>query len=125
QGDEKEAHRGPALLLLWPAMSFLLVALAYAGAGPRLFGKRPDGRLTWWLLPFLLPFLLLTWSTWHLYRRLSREVVASEVVLGLWIGRRPLRNEVPPGVGLVVDLTAEFPKSPGIERGTPYRCLST
>ena len=48
---------GVWLLLLWPAASFGVVALAYAGAGPRVFGKQPDGRMRPWALAALLPKL--------------------------------------------------------------------
>jgi hypothetical protein len=36
---------GWAWLLAWPAVSFLVVAIAYAGAGPGLLGKRSDGTI--------------------------------------------------------------------------------
>ncbi len=36
---------GWAYLLLWPALSFLLVAFAYFGAGPTVFGKQASGTL--------------------------------------------------------------------------------
>ncbi len=65
-------HAG-GLLLAWPAASLLLVGAAYAGLGPRVLGKRPDGRLAWWAVLLLGPFLLLTWLVWHGQRLLSRE----------------------------------------------------
>jgi len=64
---------GWAWLLVWPAVSFLLVTAAYLGLGPRIFGKRPNGRHAWWAVALLLPFLLLTWVVWHLLRLVSRE----------------------------------------------------
>ncbi|MCP3140243.1 phosphatase domain-containing protein [Pyxidicoccus xibeiensis] len=114
---------GPWLLLLWPAVSFGLVALAYAGAGPRLFGKQPDGRLRPWALAALLPYLLLTWATWHLARRLSREPTHAQVVPGLFVGRRLLPGELPPGTHTVLDLTSEFPEPEGIRRACHYVSL--
>src|SRR5215472_6333827 len=76
--------QGLCWLLLWPAVSFGWVALAYAGLGPRLFGKRPDGRMAWWAVLLLLPYLLLAWGLWHLHRLLSKEDAWNEVAPGLY-----------------------------------------
>jgi protein-tyrosine phosphatase len=116
---------GLAWLLLWPALSFLLIAAAYAGLGPGVCGKRPDGGMAWWAVLLLLHYLLLTWAVWHLQRLLSREAACNEVIPGLWVGRRPLAREVPPGVDLVVDLTAEFSEPRGVVAGRSYVCLPT
>jgi protein-tyrosine phosphatase len=116
---------GLAWLLLWPALSFLLVAAAYAGLGPGVCGKRPDGGLACWAVLLLFPYLLLSWAVWHLQRLLSREAACNEVVPGLWVGRRPLAHELPPGTDLVVDLTAEFPEPRAVVVGRSYVCLPT
>jgi protein-tyrosine phosphatase len=116
---------GWAWLLAWPGASFLLLGAAYLGLGPRIYGKRPDGRLAWWALVPLFPYLLLTWVVWHLQRRLGKEPCASEVAPGLWVGRRPFPAELPPGVDLVVDLTAEFRPARGVTTGRDYLCLPT
>lgn len=70
---------GPAWLLLWPAVSLVLIGGAYAGLGPRVCGKQPDGRMAWWAVLALLPYLLTTWIGWHAIRRLSREACCDEV----------------------------------------------
>ena len=116
---------GLAWLLLWPALSFLLIAAAYAGLGPGVCGKRPDGGLAWWAVLLLFHYLLLTWGVWHLQRLLSREAACNEVVPGLWVGRRPFAHELPPGTDLVVDLTAEFLEPRGAVAGRSYLCLPT
>ena len=116
---------GLAWLLLWPALSFLLMAAAYAGQGPAVCGKRPDGGMAWWAVLLLFHYLLLTWAVWHLQRLLSREPACNEVVPGLWVGRRPLARELPPGTDLVVDLTAELPEPRGVVVGRSYVCLPT
>jgi protein-tyrosine phosphatase len=116
---------GPGWLLLWPGVSFVLLAGAYAGLGPGVLGKRPDGRLAWWAVVLMLPYLLLTWVVWHVQRRLSKEDCCNEVAPRLWLGRRPFPRELPPGVDLVVDLTAEFPAPRGLTAGRSYRCLPT
>ncbi|MFP2931680.1 hypothetical protein ACLESO_42155 [Pyxidicoccus sp. 3LG] len=110
-------------LLLWPAASFGVVALAYAGVGPRVFGKQPDGRLRPWALAALLPYLLLTWATWHLARKLSREPAYAEVAPGLLVGRRLLPGELPPGTGAVLDLTSEFAEPEAIRTACRYVSL--
>jgi protein-tyrosine phosphatase len=112
-------------LLLWPAVSFLLVGAAYAGLGPGIFGKRPGGTLAWWALLLLLPYLVLTWAVWHLARAFRKEACCHEVAPGVWLGRRPYPRELPPDVTLVVDLTAEFPAHRGVRRGRTYLCLPT
>ncbi|NMO14191.1 hypothetical protein HPC49_49825 [Pyxidicoccus fallax] len=114
---------GAWLLLLWPAASFSLVALAYGGVGPRLLGKQPDGRMRPWAVLVLLPYLLFTWATWHLARVLSREPAHAEVVPGVLVGRRLLSGELPAGVGTVLDLTAEFIEPAGIRRAARYVSL--
>lgn len=112
-------------LLLWPAVSFALVSAAYLGLGPCVFGKGTDGRMARWATVPLLPFLLLTWTVWHLGRLLLKEPCCHEVAPGLWLGRRALVRELPPGVGLVVDLTAELPAPSGVRDGRVYVCLPT
>ena len=112
-------------LLLWPALAFALVAAGYAGLGPGVFGKRGDGRLAWWAVLALLPYLLLAWTVWHLQRLLGREPCCHEVAPGVWLGRRPLGHEVPAGVVLVVDLTAEFFAARGVRAGRDYLVLPT
>jgi protein-tyrosine phosphatase len=107
-------------IFAWPGVSFALVALAYLGLGPGVFGKRASGSLAWWSTLLLLPYLLLTWLTWHLVRRLTREDCYNEVAPGIFVGRRPLPGELPPEVSLLVDLTAEFPAHPQVRAGREY-----
>jgi protein-tyrosine phosphatase len=114
---------GAGWVLLWPAISFLAVAAAYAGLGPVVFGKRPNGSLAPWAVLLLLPYLALTWLTWHLQRRLTREEPCNEIVPSLWLGRRPFAHELPASVVLVVDLTAEFAAPRWLRRRCRYVCL--
>ncbi|WP_375745318.1 tyrosine-protein phosphatase [Corallococcus interemptor] len=115
--------QGPGWLLLWPALSFAVVAIAYAGGGARAFGKQPDGRMRPWAVFALLPYLLLTWGTWHLARRFSRERAFDEVVPGVLVGRRLLPGELPPGVTAVLDLTSEFIEPEDIRAAGRYVSL--
>ena|SRR5438270_7865516 len=116
---------GLGWLLLWPAFSFALIALAYGGLGPRVCGKRADGRLSWWAVLLLLPYLLGTWTIWYAIRLLSREKCCDEVAPGLWVGRRPLVRDLPADISLIVDLTAEFPAPRALRRGRTYLCVPT
>jgi hypothetical protein len=114
-----------AWLLLWPAVSFLVVALAYAFAGPRLLGKRADGTIAPPNVAMLLPYFLFTSATWHLQRFLSREACHNQIVPGMWIGRRAFATELPATTDCVVDLTSEFVEPRAVRCGRTYICLPT
>lgn len=114
-------HSGWAWLLSWLGLCFLALAVAYAYNEPSIFGKRADGRLPLWSWAAFLPLHLYTRFVWHLIRLLSREPVYAEVIPGVYIGRRVLAGELPPGVQTVVDLTAEFQEPAGIRSCTNYR----
>jgi protein-tyrosine phosphatase len=114
---------GAGLALLWPAESFLLVSVAYLKNRPAMLGKRTDGTIKAWALLLLGPYFLLTWAIWHADRILRREDCANEVAPGLWVGRRPLAGEVPVGVRVIVDLTAEFPAVRAVREHPGYVCV--
>ena len=116
---------GGAWLLLWPAGNCAAVAAAYFGAGAGVLGKRPDGGRSPAVAVWMLPFLLVNYATWRLQVLLSSEDCWNEVVPGLYVGRRPRPGEHPPGLHLVVDLLAEFPKSSYHPEGVGYLCLPT
>ena len=113
-------YEGWYWLMLWPGVSFFLVGFCYAGLGPGLFGKRADGRMHWFSLLILLPYLLLAWGTWHVRRWLVRKPALHQVRPGLYIGRRLLNGELPPDIAVVVDLTAEFPAAREMRQRTRY-----
>jgi protein-tyrosine phosphatase len=114
---------GWAWLLLWPAVSFALVAFAYALNSYAMLGKRPSGTIALWAVILYLPFFLFTWTAWHTWRRRSRAVACHEVVPGLWLSRRPLPHEVPPTVTHIVDLTCEFVALKRVRHKRIYRCI--
>lgn len=93
------------LWLFWPAVSMLLVALAYAALGTAVFQKARNGRIAWpaWLL--LAPYLAAAWINSRLWTRSAPAPV--EIEAGLWLGRFPGEDDVK-RFSQVVDLTAEF-----------------
>ena len=109
------------LLVAWLAYFVVLLASAYAARWPALLGKRADGGFAWWGWPVAGPLLLL----WHLLRLLSREPCCHEVAPGIWLGRRPLKHELPSRIDLVVDLVAEMPTAQGVAQGREYVSLPT
>jgi hypothetical protein len=110
-------------LLLWSALSFGNVALAYAGIGPSVFGKRPDGTMPLPLKILNLPYLSFTSLVWHAARLYSRELPLHHISADLVIGRRLLPREAPEGFDHYVDLTAEFEEPASIRRRPGYRSL--
>ena len=112
-------------LLLWPGIILLLVGIAYAGAGPGIFGKRPDGSMSLLNIVLLLPYLLFTWSLWHIVHAVTREDKFNRLTANILIGRRLLAKEYPEDVGLIVDLTCEFPEPKNALMGRDYLCLPT
>ncbi|PWB28982.1 serine/threonine protein phosphatase [Stenotrophomonas sp. SPM] len=102
---------GAALWLLWPVVSLLLVALAYAGLGTAVFQKRADGRLTMAARWLLAPYLAAAWINSRLWTRSAPQPV--EVAGGVWLGRIPCAALPAPLRG-VVDACAELScKAPG------------
>jgi diacylglycerol kinase (ATP) len=120
-----ESPVGQALLLACAVASAGL-AMAYALRSPRLLGKRADGSMAplAWLLfwPFLLLNFLSLWS----FRRLSREEPISEIVPGLYLGCRLLREDRGAferrAIASTLDLTAEFPEVSYARSGS-YLCI--
>lgn len=112
-------------LLAWPAASFLLVGVAYAGLGPGVFAKRPNlGTLHPLAKVVLGPFLASTWIIWRLLIT-SGENVYDRVVGPFYLGRRAADDEVPDDVDLVVDMTTEFDALPPGAENRAYWCLPT
>ena len=112
-------------LLLWPALSFFLVGVAYGGLGPALFAKQPDGALplrTWILLG---PYLLLSWLGWLGLRAAQGKAPWDEVAPGLFLGRRLEEHELPGDISIIVDMTCEFSTRHPVRANQRYLCLPT
>lgn len=101
--------------LTWIALSFGAIAGAYGGVGPRVLGKRFDGRLPGWSYVLNGPFLLFGLASMRLYHLWSKEEPFHEVAPGLWLGRRASRRDRAAYEALaptaVLDLCAELPPS--------------
>lgn len=109
--------------IVWAGISFGSVALGYAGVGPRVFGKKPSGRIPLALKILNFPYLAYTGFVWHMVRLLSREAPFNTINNNLVIGRRLLEREAPEGFDHYVDLTAEFEEPAFIRKRQGYRCL--
>ncbi|HMG52739.1 MAG TPA: dual specificity protein phosphatase family protein [Kofleriaceae bacterium] len=112
-------------ILLWPAAVLLAVAIVYLARAPRALGKRHDGTLAWWAWLAWAPLLGYMRLLHELARSFTDEPVADEVAPGVWVGRRPRRHELPPGIAIVVDLCAELPVAPGVRDGRRYLAIPT
>ncbi len=96
-----------SVLLLWPALALALVAIAYAGAGPGFLGKG-DPWSAWLLAPY-------RWGAALTARFFtSGQAPYAEFAPGLWLGRRLDAHELQAlQCPAVLDLTAEYPATPG------------
>ena len=111
-------------LLLWPALSFALVAFAYLTADVSVFGKRSSGTLSLSRTILLAPFLAYLSLVWHVVRYLSREPAYNQLTETVFIGRRLLSHERPPHFEHIVDLTCEF-NEPSALRSSGYISFPT
>ncbi|MFL5241947.1 MAG: dual specificity protein phosphatase family protein [Gemmataceae bacterium] len=101
-----------AILFLYAALSFLLVAIAYGGIGPAIFLKRLDGRqhpFSWILLG---PYLLLNHFAFWLSQRNNKAPPFAEAAPNLFFGRRLTSRDDHEiramGSVAVLDLACEF-----------------
>jgi hypothetical protein len=115
------ATSGASLVLLDPAVSFGVVAVAYARGGARLLGKTPDGRRRFTATCLLAPYLTLTRFSFALYRLFARASAVCEIVPGMFLGRRLVAGEAGAVAGAaVLDLAAEFSEVRPLREGRRY-----
>jgi len=97
---------GTAWWLLWPAVSLLLVALAYAVLGTSVFQKQADGRLPPGARLLLLPYLIAARvNQWAWTRALPADAMVADDVR---LGRVPRWGESLPSSTALLDLSAEL-----------------
>ncbi|HEY6305899.1 MAG TPA: dual specificity protein phosphatase family protein [Candidatus Angelobacter sp.] len=98
---------GAGWLLLWPAGSLLIVAIAYATGSTRPFHNQ-DGDMAWSSRLLLYPYLAAVWANSRWWTR--AEPAAQEIAGGVWLGRVPARHERERlRIASVVDLAPELP----------------
>jgi protein-tyrosine phosphatase len=94
-----------ALILLWPALALAIVAFSYAGAGPKVFQKTADGRVSLASRILLWPYRLgARVNVWAWTRRLPPTVAVTD---GVFLGRFPDAGEAH-AFGTVIDLAVEL-----------------
>jgi protein-tyrosine phosphatase len=113
------------LILWWPAAILVAAWVVYLFDAPRAFGKRADGTLPWYAWAVWWPVFVFQWVGHELARGVTSEPVANEVAPGVWVGRRPREDELPPGIAIVVDLCAEMPAARGVHVGREYLNVPT
>lgn len=102
-------------ILYWPALSSLVVSVAYLRNSPRVLGKSQAGRIRALSKCVLFPYLVLLWGTWHLLRFCKSEPAWHTLTDTILIGRLLLPHEFP-DVDHVIDLTCEFDWRPPLRR---------
>lgn len=97
------------VLLLWPAIAFGIVAIAYFRAGPIVFHKI-EGKLPWSTRFVLAPCLLGQYLSLLYYRSQCRswDKVTPQIWIGGKLGCRSANKALCSGVVSVLDLSAEF-----------------
>lgn len=100
---------GWALWLLWPAVSLLMVSLFYAFIGAKGFQKSDNGKMSLASRCLLFPYLLAAKLNAYCWTR--RQLPASQIIDGLWLGRFPSCREIKAHhYHTIIDMTAEMLK---------------
>ena len=116
---------GLTWVLVWPALSLVVVGLGYVWLGPWVLGKQRYGTLAWYTALLLMPYFGAAEFAWYLVRVLGGEEPWHEIARGLYLGRRVQHWEVPARIGLVLDMTAEFVEPVELREGRRYVCVPT
>lgn len=100
-------------ILLWPLASCIVLSLGYLLNDPFfVLGKGIDGNHSITLLLLNLPWLVITWALWFLVVKAGNEDFLNRIgQTNVFISRRPLRGELTEKYDVIIDLTAEFPRS--------------
>ncbi|PHM60117.1 phosphatase PAP2/dual specificity phosphatase family protein [Xenorhabdus ishibashii] len=98
-------------ILLWPAISLLMIALGYAGLGNSVFQKQSDGCISLSARWLLAPYQLGAWLSYLWFRRQSSPY--NQIVEGIILGCLPCQSDIEPiNITSVFDLTAEWHRKP-------------
>ena len=96
-------------LLIWPAVSLVIVAIAYFGLGPGIY-RKTNGRLPITTRVLLAPCLLGQYLSLIYYRHTCAPW--NKLTESVWIGTKPTARQAHElkrlGVTAVLDLTSEF-----------------
>lgn len=111
-------------LLIWMAISYYLVSLAYGGIGVKIFGKQTNGKISLWAIALLLPYLSLIWGIWQIKRLLIKPAY-HQITPNIWLGRRLNIDELPAEIDLIIDLTCEFQEPGNLITDRVYICHPT
>lgn len=101
-----------AIFFYWSALSLLLVSLAYIANLGRIFRKRQDGSIPWYIRWAFIPFLLgaQLYNSWQ--RRTDKVPPIQEVEPGLFLACRLFPSDVETlkheNVTAILDATCEF-----------------
>jgi protein-tyrosine phosphatase len=111
--------------LIWYSIDFFLLSIAYQKDSVKIFGKRSDGKMSFFSIALLLPTLLFLWTIWHVRRSILKEQYSHEILPGIWLGGRAFANEIPDNISLIVDLTTEFIEPYDVIAQKTYICIPT
>lgn len=115
---------GAWAVLLWPALVYAAIAIGYMGVGARVLGKRPDGTRSPVVHAVMLPYIGVAWLVWRAVRRRKRIEPYDRIGPGILVSRRLYPHEVPAGLALIVDFSAEFDEPRGVREAAPYLATS-
>ncbi|MBD2811832.1 phosphatase PAP2/dual specificity phosphatase family protein [Xenorhabdus sp. Vera] len=94
-------------MLLWPAISLLIISLGYAGLGSSVFQKQSDGRMSLSARWLMAPYHLGAWLSYRWFRRKCAPY--NQIVEGIILGSLPCQAIITSAnVTSVFDMTAEW-----------------
>lgn len=113
-----------AAILLWPALSFLIVGAAYFGLGPGVFRKH-QGRLPFAARLLLWPVVFGHDLSRRRYAKRSNpwDAIAERVWIGRTLDHDEAERALAAGVTAILDLTSELPAPEPFARHAAYRNL--
>ena len=110
-------------VLLYLALGFGVAGVGYAGAGPGVFFKRPDGTRAIGGYVLAGPFFVSVALARFVLRTATREGPWDLVAPGLYVGRLVPHRALPDDALTVVDLTSEMLEDRRTRLGCRYLCL--